>query len=670
MSTVAPPNPALVQLLAQASNAPAVQIVQPPPAIAALPTGTIVEAVVLPKPNAPQPPQTAQAQPAPQATSAPPAPAQAPAPSPTITPNLALQTGAGVVTARAPIQLPEGTRVDLEVVRTANNQVATRLVAVNNVPVQGIKPLPAQNAAPTTQNPALTTQSPPPTVQNSALKAQILPLGQAWTPSGPAQLTALGPISAFVILGASAGSGPMSAQTGAQTAPTGPLTGAQPGVQTGVQPAAQPGVQAGAQAPLPGPGPLGQTAAQPNLQAPTFQLSTGSDLSIRIINAQVPGIQTAQTAPPTPAPGPLGQSTAQPTLAGPTSTPAQAGAPTPAVAATTQSPSQPPPRLVLPNAGGLPPAAPAPPQTVQPAPVLTTLTGTVTSLSPTGAPIVEINAPQFQGQVQLNARANVPVGTTVTFEVTAQAPPQPGAPSTAPNPISSLPLSGPAGATTGWPTLTESLAILQRADPQAAVQLAQSIPDGGPRTVVAIMAFTQALRTGDPRQWPGDANLRAIERAGPRGAHLASQLSGEISEMATRTRDVGGEWRSLPVPWNAEGRIERIALVTRREEPQDEDEKKQHGRKGTRFLIDLDLSKLGSMQLDGMFRKETRGFDMMIRTKETLPDLMRRDLTGMFANSNAAMGLKGGLTFQVVKKFPDPIADAGPAGQDKSGFWA
>jgi hypothetical protein len=76
------------------------------------------------------------------------------------------------------------------------------------------------------------------------------------------------------------------------------------------------------------------------------------------------------------------------------------------------------------------------------------------------------------------------------------------------------------------------------------------------------------------------------------------------------------------------------------------------------------------MQLGGMVRKETRGFDLMVRTKDVLPDYMRRDLTGMFASSNAAMGLRGGLAFQVVKKFPDPMAGEGPAAHDKSGLWA
>ncbi|MDP1601818.1 MAG: hypothetical protein Q8M03_00965, partial [Legionella sp.] len=141
----------------------------------------------------------------------------------------------------------------------------------------------------------------------------------------------------------------------------------------------------------------------------------------------------------------------------------------------------------------------------------------------------------------------------------------------------------------------------------------------------------------------------------------------EVAELASRSRESGAEWRAMPVPWNAQGQIDRIALITRRE---GESESEGCGGKkgGTRFLIDLNLSRLGAMQFDGMFRTEARRFDMVLRTKEALPEDMRRDLLCIFAAANGAMGLKGGLTFQVTKKFADPL----PAGisPEKPGFWA
>lgn len=292
---------------------------------------------------------------------------------------------------------------------------------------------------------------------------------------------------------------------------------------------------------------------------------------------------------------------------------------------------------------------------------LATVTGVVTSISD-GIPTLDVDG----HEVRLNVRANVPIGTKVVLDVTLLTPPRTNA--ALPLPAAALPLSGPPGAVTGWPTLSEALTVLQRSDPVAAQQLAQAIPDGGGRTVAAAVAFVQAMRSGDLRHWPGDTNLRALERAGPRGAHLAGQLSAEVGELASRARDTGGEWRALPIPWNAEGRIERIALITRREGDDEDDRKKERKGGGTRFLIEVNLSQLGPMQMDGMFRTESRTFDLVLRTKATLPDVMRRDLTSLFADTNAAMGLAGTLSFQVTKKFADPLGIG--VSPDKSGLWA
>ncbi len=223
-----------------------------------------------------------------------------------------------------------------------------------------------------------------------------------------------------------------------------------------------------------------------------------------------------------------------------------------------------------------------------------------------------------------------------------------------------------------WPAFTEALQVLQRADPQAAQMLANTLPDGGPRSVVAALSFFQAMRSGDLRQWPGDNNLRALERSGPRGAHLARAISGEVAQLSAQTRETSGEWRSTPIPWKANGQVEKINLITRREESaDDEDDKATQGNgKGLRFLVDLDLSRLGELQLDGMIHEDSKNFDLVIRSHEALDEDMRRDLTGLFVTTNEAVGLKGGLTFQVTKKFADPITANEPKKLERDGVWA
>jgi hypothetical protein len=296
---------------------------------------------------------------------------------------------------------------------------------------------------------------------------------------------------------------------------------------------------------------------------------------------------------------------------------------------------------------------------VKPVPALGTVTGTVVSVQG-GVPVVETAG----GQVQLNVRAQLPPGTTVVLEIVSQRPPSIATPPMPPMPAPpALPLSP---VVAGWPTLNDSIMLLQRVDPAAAQQLAQAVPDGGPRAALAMTAFVQAMRTGDSRIWPGDGALRALEAAGPRGTHLARQIAAETAELGRQVRESAGEWRAIPMPWMNDGRIERIRLMLR--ETESDAAQKAGGGGGTRFLIDLDLSRLGHLQLDGMFRKDIRQLDLMIRTKAALPETMRREMTAIFTAANGAMNLVGALTFQVVKKFPDPAAT--PGEPEKSGLWA
>ena len=631
MVTVPPPTTPPLPPTVAAQPAPVLLILAPPPAVAALPAGAVMDGVVLPQPPA-----------------SPDADARA----------VTVRTPQGDITIRLPAPLPPGTDVELQVVRASPDQATVRLVAVDNQPAAQVLAQLRQAATPTPQQPLPQTPTPP------AVPTATLPPANAWTPQGPVALPALGTVSAYVIQGVTPPSVALQA----------------PALQTNVP-----------------------TPIQP------FSLSTGGELAVRISAVQLPQAETPALPPiptgatilPQPAAQPALQTTAQPVVQSVTPPPAIQGMPaaptSPAVpSASAAAPAQiatpivapvitpltatptalipptavpaPQPTLTVAGPQGLPPPIPAPPVVQTPEPPQAVITGVVTRATATSPPVITTDL----GEIQLNLRANLPVGTRVTLDVLTQLPPQTGS-SPPPLPLGLLPLSGPpaGGTTVGWPNVSEALVQLQRADPAAASEFAAAIPDGGPRTTAAIIAFAQAMRSGDPRSWPGDTNLRALERLGPRGAHLAAQIGDEVAGLSARARDSAGpEWRALPVPWNADGRIDRITLITRREGEADDTGGGKKGRGGgTRFLINLDLSRLGALQLDGMSRKESRGFDLMIRTKQPLPETLRQELMGMFGTSTGAMGLKGGLTFQVVKKFADPLGDSGLS-PDKSGLWA
>ncbi|MDX2145668.1 MAG: hypothetical protein SFV19_20110 [Rhodospirillaceae bacterium] len=689
-----------------ATAGPVVTIPQPPPELLKLPPGTTLETVVLSvaqrpetSPDAPRTelPKTAspQAEPPPspaprpdttavdiarvalQRNEAQKAEAQRAAAAEIARQTVVLRTPAGDVQVRLPVPVDDGTRVALEVVRSTAGQITARIISIDDVPVQRVLAQAARAAASPSEAPPSPTSAPPPPspALQAALRATAIPPGQAWTAAGPLSLTSVTPLSAYVL----------------STKPLAPLPAP---LQPLFQPGADMGVRVVAlQFPAPA---MGAITPGPLKPAGTAPLAPGAPI---IAAGQAPAASTPMgptgaNPPPTGAiSSPLkpGATTpAQPNLStpavpsgGPTPTPQPgkgvvggaaapnfAGNPLPAtgaiIATATPAPIQSTESqgLRLPTSQGLGAAPPAPPSSVETPSPIARITGQVIAAGAQTPLTIRTEA----GDVQINIRANVPTGTTITLDVVALQPPRAETGPVTP------PLPAPIAATfatptTGWSSITEALQLLQRTDPQTAAQLAAAIPDGGPRTAAATMAFVQAMRSADPRQWPGDTALRGLERAGPRGAQLASQISSEVRELAGRGSDTGGEWRAYPVPWNAEGRIERINLVVRREGDGDEAEAKKGGKGGgTRFLVNLELSRLGEMQLDGMYRKAERGLDVMIRTKAALPDEMRRDLTGLYANSVSAMGLKGALSFQVAKKFADPMAAT--ASPDKGGLWA
>ena len=73
--------------------------------------------------------------------------------------------------------------------------------------------------------------------------------------------------------------------------------------------------------------------------------------------------------------------------------------------------------------------------------------------------------------------------------------------------------------------------------------------------------------------------------------------------------------------------------------------------KGTRFLLDLDLSRLGPMQFDGLVKRQYKHFDLIIRTRDPLPGEMRRDIDGLFQNGLMNFGLEGSVVFQPEGRF-------------------
>lgn len=200
-----------------------------------------------------------------------------------------------------------------------------------------------------------------------------------------------------------------------------------------------------------------------------------------------------------------------------------------------------------------------------------------------------------------------------------------------------------------WPALTAALFALQDTAGSSAPDnlsaalistgnpLAQALPQPGPGLANGLLFLIAALRGGDLSRWLGDGPLRALERAG--GGDLLKQLQGEFQQLGRLAQDVGDHWRLFALPILGDDGVRPIRLFLRRH-----DAAEDMAEEPARFVVELELSHLGELQLDGLARHGQ--LDMILRSRTALADPLRSELDTLFRRNLAALGCSGELAFQ------------------------
>lgn len=197
-----------------------------------------------------------------------------------------------------------------------------------------------------------------------------------------------------------------------------------------------------------------------------------------------------------------------------------------------------------------------------------------------------------------------------------------------------------------WPALSESYQTLQMQAPALAQAMSNIVaqPAGGANATANIMPaalfFLSAIRSGDIHGWLGDKVMDGLKRLGK--GELAGRLGQEGQALGRLNAEpLSQDWRAISLPFLDQGEIHKVALYYKQGEPDDEG---GDGEKRTRFVFDMALSRMGQVQVDGLF--QGKKLDLMLRTPEDLSPNMRHTMRGMYTNALEASGLNGSLSFQ------------------------
>jgi len=279
-----------------------------------------------------------------------------------------------------------------------------------------------------------------------------------------------------------------------------------------------------------------------------------------------------------------------------------------------------------------PPAAGASPATPS-------LVGVVTATTNAGHPVLQTPI----GTLTLEARATLPVGSRVVFQLV---------PDSLPRGATGLPFESealPSSLARAWPEVEEAVRVLHESTLPGASggPGALVIPQPGPRLASGLLFFIAALSGGDVNRWLGDRGTQALKDAG-RGSLLA-RLGQDFGQLSRQVESGGGDWRLFLIPMLDGNQVQQIRFFERHGSHKRGGRGDDQDGESTHFILEVELARLGDMQLDGLVRKQR--FDLMLRTHRPLPEAMRSKITEIFNEANDIAGYVGSIGFQASRKW-------------------
>jgi hypothetical protein len=403
--------------------------------------------------------------------------------------------------------------------------------------------------------------------------------------------------------------------------------------------------------------PISQTATPAAPSAPVVtQLTEGSVLQATVTRAATPGASppgATPTQPGTPAqpaaavPGAVQTASVTPGGAQPGATPAATSTATAPAAfpvgsnVTVRVLAVAPPGGELPAPAVLAAASGATPGAIPGAtPGGRLIAATVSGHQASGAAVVTGDT----ADLALSSTHPLPTGSRLLLEVLELRPPVAGQDG---EPLSFL-------GTGRWEALSDGLSLLQQIDPALARHVVDTaIPNPGPRLGATMLFVLSAVFSGDVRRFLGGEAMRQLGRAADK---IGDRVSREFTQLERPASDAAGQnWRVFFIPVLTQEGLQQIRLMLRRNE---DDGGAADGETGTRFMIEVNLTRLGPMQFDGLTRK--KHLDLVVRTQQALPDEMGDGIRSIYGNTITALGFTGTIALRVVPRFDIAPVDQAP----------
>lgn len=162
----------------------------------------------------------------------------------------------------------------------------------------------------------------------------------------------------------------------------------------------------------------------------------------------------------------------------------------------------------------------------------------------------------------------------------------------------------------------------------------------------ALLFFLNAMQRNDFNSWLGPDFSTQLENLGR--IDLIKKIQEEWQGARTQGYDmVNGEWKGFTVPYLDQDKVQHFRFYVH-DQTHKKEQEKNGGEWARRFLVEVALSRLGPLQMEGLVQKKK--LDLIVRSDAPLEESLKQDLNTRFAAAMEEVRYAGTLLFRANKQ--------------------
>ena len=178
------------------------------------------------------------------------------------------------------------------------------------------------------------------------------------------------------------------------------------------------------------------------------------------------------------------------------------------------------------------------------------------------------------------------------------------------------------------PQLKSLATTLAKLSDETATEILNQLPLSGNKLFENIYNLYQATENKDIGKWLGKQTIRKITTETNQASNTLKELQNFASSMVKETP----MWKIVEMPLFDGNQFSTLKVAVKKD-PEQQKNKAEEQKNGTRFIVETNFSKLGSFQFDGLSHADEKRLDLIIRTSVAQTDDFCRNLINLFKKS-------------------------------------